>query len=77
MRTKSNPARTHFMAQTASRDPSTLLAKRLVRYADLRPCTTAFIDTRTPGSAEKENFTIYWLRFRKPSQQIKVLQWPE
>jgi mannose-6-phosphate isomerase-like protein (cupin superfamily) len=34
------------------------LATVLVRYADLRPCTTAFIDTRTPGSAEKENFTI-------------------
>ena len=35
-----------------------LEAQRLVRYAELRPCTTAFIDTRTPGSAEKENFTI-------------------
>ncbi len=35
-----------------------LLAERLVRYTDLKPCTTAFIDTRTPGSAEKENFTI-------------------
>ena len=35
-----------------------LLAARLVRYDELRPCTTAFIDTRTPGSAEKENFTI-------------------
>ncbi len=34
------------------------MAGRLVRYRDLRPCTTAFIDTRTPGSAEKENFTI-------------------
>jgi mannose-6-phosphate isomerase-like protein (cupin superfamily) len=32
--------------------------ERLVRYDDLKPCTTAFIDTRTPGSAEKENFTI-------------------
>lgn len=31
---------------------------RLVRYRDLRPCTTAFIDTRTPGSERKENFTI-------------------
>jgi quercetin dioxygenase-like cupin family protein len=31
---------------------------RLVRYADLRPCTSAFIDTRTPGSDRKENFTI-------------------
>ncbi len=34
------------------------VAERLVRYDDLRPCTTAFIDTRTPGSVEKENFTI-------------------
>ena len=34
------------------------LASRLVRYPDLRPCTTAFIDTRTPGSDQKENFTI-------------------
>ena len=31
--------------------------QRLVRYGDLRPCTTAFIDTRTPGN-QKENFTI-------------------
>ena len=36
----------------------TFAAERLVRYAELRPCTTAFIDTRTPGSAQKENFTI-------------------
>lgn len=34
------------------------MAQRLVRYADLVPCRTAFIDTRTPGSTEKENFTI-------------------
>jgi len=31
---------------------------RLVRYADLIPCRTAFIDTKTPGSIGKENFTI-------------------
>lgn len=31
---------------------------RLVRYGELLPCRTAFIDTRTPGSEEKENFTI-------------------
>jgi mannose-6-phosphate isomerase-like protein (cupin superfamily) len=37
---------------------SKMLADRLVRYEDLRPCTTAFIDTRTPGRQEKENFTI-------------------
>ncbi len=34
------------------------VTSRFVRYADLRPCTTAFIDTRTPGSEQKENFTI-------------------
>jgi quercetin dioxygenase-like cupin family protein len=31
---------------------------RVVRYADLRPCYNAFVDTRTPGSEAKENFTI-------------------
>ncbi len=34
------------------------LKQRLVRYGDLRPCYNAFIDTRTPGSEAKENFTI-------------------
>ncbi len=48
------------MAQAAANAQrhATLLDERLVRYAHLKPCTTAFIDTRTPGSAEKENFTI-------------------
>lgn len=31
---------------------------QVVRYGELRPCYNAFIDTRTPGSNEKENFTI-------------------
>ena len=34
------------------------LLERLVRYKDLEPCRTAFIDTRSPGSDKKENFTI-------------------
>ncbi|WP_426959720.1 cupin domain-containing protein [Muricoccus radiodurans] len=34
------------------------IAARLVRYADLIPCKNAFVDTRTPGSDAKENFTI-------------------
>ncbi len=34
------------------------LEERIVRYGDLRPCKTAFIDTHTPGSDRKENFTI-------------------
>lgn len=31
---------------------------RIVRYGELKPCFDAFIDTRTPGSDQKENFTI-------------------
>ncbi len=34
------------------------MRSRIVRYAELDPCRSAFIDTRTPGSEEKENFTI-------------------
>lgn len=34
------------------------LRERLVRYDELRPCTNAFIDARSPGSDQKENFTI-------------------
>ena len=48
------------MTSLASRTPWTVRAmeERVVRYADLRPCYNAFIDTRTPGSEAKENFTI-------------------
>ena len=34
------------------------MEKRIVRYGDLVPCRTAFIDAHTPGSDQKENFTI-------------------
>ena len=34
------------------------LEARIVRYGDLVPCRTAFIDAHTPGSDQKENFTI-------------------
>lgn len=34
------------------------LEKRIVRYGALKPCKTAFIDAHTPGSDQKENFTI-------------------
>lgn len=34
------------------------MEQRLVRYQDLRPCLNAFVDTYTPGSDQKENFTI-------------------
>lgn len=33
-------------------------APAIVRYGELVPCRTAFIDAHTPGSDRKENFTI-------------------
>ena len=36
----------------------TSIDTRIVRYGELRPCKTAFIDAHTPGSDQKENFTI-------------------
>lgn len=49
------------MAGTATmtqRWTETALEERVVRHADLVPCLNAFIDTRSPGSEAKENFTI-------------------
>ncbi|MCK0141068.1 cupin domain-containing protein [Aliiroseovarius sp. F20344] len=34
------------------------IENHIVRYGDLKPCKTAFIDAHTPGSDQKENFTI-------------------
>ena len=34
------------------------IENRAVRYQALKPCTNAFIDTRSPGSDKKENFTV-------------------
>ncbi len=34
------------------------MERRLVRYSELRPCRNAFVDTYTPGSDQKENFTV-------------------
>jgi len=34
------------------------MRERIVRYGELKPCKTAFIDAHTPGSDQKENFTI-------------------
>lgn len=46
------------MAEDGFRMAVTKSRNRIVRYADLRPCFDAFIDTRSPGSDKKENFTI-------------------
>ena len=34
------------------------LEQRILRFNELIPCTTAFIDARTPGSDAKENFCL-------------------
>ena len=34
------------------------LRKRILRFDELIPCKTAFIDARTPGSDKKENFCL-------------------
>ncbi len=44
-------------ARSSNYSPEQIEA-RIVRYANLRPCYNAFIDTRSPGSEAKENFTI-------------------
>ncbi len=46
---------------------------RLVRYGDLIPCKTAFIDAHTPGSNKKENFTIIGAGVSEnPDQHIHI-----
>ena len=50
---------------TARAEPTTetiytpeTMQNRVIRYADLKPCRNAFVDSRTPGSDAKENFTL-------------------
>jgi mannose-6-phosphate isomerase-like protein (cupin superfamily) len=50
---------------------------RIVRYGDLKPCKTAFIDAHTPGSDQKENFTIIGAGVSEsPDQHIHVREKP-
>lgn len=45
------------------------IARHIVRYGELRPCRTAFIDAHTPGSDLKENFTIVGAGVSESSDQ--------
>ncbi len=50
---------------------------RIVRYGDLRPCKTAFIDAHTPGSDSKENFTIIGGGVSEsPDQHVHIVDTP-
>ena len=50
---------------------------RIVRYGDLVPCKTAFIDAHTPGSDQKENFTIIGAGVSEsPDQHVHIADTP-
>ena len=50
---------------------------RIVRYGDLVPCKTAFIDAHTPGSDQKENFTIIGGGVSEsPDQHVHIRETP-
>jgi mannose-6-phosphate isomerase-like protein (cupin superfamily) len=50
---------------------------RIVRYGELRPCRTAFIDAHTPGSDQKENFTIIGGGVSEsPDQHVHIKETP-
>lgn len=53
------------------------MASRIVRYGELKPCRTAFIDAHTPGSNAKENFTIIGGGVSEsPDQHVHIKETP-
>lgn len=49
----------------------------IVRYGELKPCRTAFIDAHTPGSEQKENFTIIGAGVAEsPDQHVHIKATP-
>ena len=52
-------------------------APQIVRYGELQPCKTAFIDAHTPGSDQKENFTIIGGGVSEsPDQHVHIKETP-
>ncbi len=53
------------------------MERRIVRYGELVPCKTAFIDAHTPGSDRKENFTIIGGGVSEsPDQHVHIKETP-
>ena len=53
------------------------MESHIVRYDDLRPCKTAFIDAHTPGSDQKDNFTIIGPGVSEsPDQYVHISETP-
>ncbi|UWQ20929.1 cupin domain-containing protein [Jannaschia sp. W003] len=56
-------------------DGAAMEGVRLVRYGELVPCKTAFIDAHTPGSDAKENFTIIGGGVSEsPDQHVHIIE---
>ena len=56
---------------------SAQMEQRIVRYGDLVPCKTAFIDARTPGSDLKENYCIIGAGVSEsPDQHVHIKDTP-
>ncbi len=54
-----------------------MTAPQIVRYGELIPCKTAFIDAHTPGSDQKENFTIIGGGVSEsPDQHVHIRETP-
>ena len=50
-------------------------SQRLIRYADLIACRNAFVDSRTPGSDAKENFSLIGPGVSEnPNQHVHIPQ---
>ncbi len=53
------------------------MSVQIVRYGELVPCKTAFIDAHTPGSDQKENFTIIGGGVSEsPDQHVHIAETP-
>ncbi len=53
------------------------IEQRIVRYGELKPCKTAFIDAHTPGCDQKENFTIIGGGVSEsPDQHVHISETP-
>ncbi|WP_298632842.1 cupin domain-containing protein [uncultured Umboniibacter sp.] len=52
------------------------IAQRVLRYDELVPCTTAFIDARTPGSDKKQNYCLIGQGVAENPGQVVHIKYP-
>ena len=52
------------------------IKQRVVRYNEMIPCKTAFIDARTPGSDQKENFSLIGQGVAENPDQVVHIDMP-